>query len=94
MPVNFSFFYFENVDKTIHSRASKILCSLLRETRLGLGLRQQDLAEQLGEPQSFVSKYESGERRLDTVELYQICLTLNISFAEFIRKFEERIHES
>jgi len=82
------------VDKTIYSQANKILCSHLRDIRVSLGLRQHDLAALLGEPQSFVSKYESGERRLDTVELYQICLALNISLTEFIQKFEETIHES
>ena len=82
------------MDKTIYSRASKILCSQLRDIRVSLGLRQHDLAERLGEPQSFVSKYESGERRLDLVELYQICSALNISLSEFIQKFEEEVHES
>jgi len=82
------------MDKTIYSQASKILCALLRDTRSDLGLRQQDLANRLGEPQSFVSKYESGERRLDIVELYQICDVLGISFSSFIQKFEGMVHES
>ncbi len=64
---------------------------LLRELRQDAGLRQQDLAARLGEPQSFVSKYESGERRLDVLELIQICSALGISFGELVMKLEDRL---
>ncbi len=52
------------------------------------GLRQEDLARLLRQSQSFVSKYESGERRVDLLELQQICKALGISLGEFVRKFE------
>jgi len=81
------------VDKTIYTRANKTLCSLLREVRTEKGLRQQDIAERLSEPQSFVSKYESGERRLDFVELYQVCWAMGIPLAEFIMRFDALIRE-
>lgn len=61
---------------------------LLRTIRTEKGLRQVDLAERLGQPQSFVSKYESGERRLDFVEVVQVCEALGISLADFVRRFE------
>lgn len=64
---------------------------LLRQLRLGAGLRQTDLAKRLGQPQSFISKYESGERRLDLPELRQVCKALGISLKEFIRKFEDSL---
>ncbi len=41
----------------------------LRSARHKAGLTQQEVARQLGKPQSFVSKCESGERRVDVVEL-------------------------
>jgi len=66
----------------------KRLLSLLRQMRLDAGMRQADLAQKLGEPQSFVSKYESGERRLDVLELRQICKILGVSLAEFVRRLE------
>lgn len=69
----------------------KRLQTLLRQTRLESGLRQVDLAGRLGQPQSFVSKYESGERRLDLPELRQVCKALGISLQEFIRKFEDSL---
>ena len=63
--------------------------ALLRDFRLKAGLRQQDVAERLGEPQSFVSKIESGERRLDLGELAEVCEALGISLADFVRRFED-----
>jgi len=64
---------------------------LLRQTRLDAGLRQSDLAQKLRQPQSFVSKYESGERRIDLLELREICEALGVSLAEFVRRFERDI---
>jgi len=66
----------------------KRLLSLLRQMRLDAGLRQEDLAEKLGEPQSFVSRYESGERRLDVLELRQISKVLGVSLTEFVRRLD------
>ena len=48
--------------------ASARLRELLTEARSNAGLKQLDVAGRLGRPQSFVSKYEGGERRLDVVE--------------------------
>jgi transcriptional regulator with XRE-family HTH domain len=64
------------------------LQALLRQVRLDAGLRQADLAELLGQSQSFVSKYESGERRLDLLELRQICEAVGLTLSEFVRMFE------
>jgi len=76
------------MDKAIHSAAQDALSRLLREHRERARLRQVDVAERLNEPQSFVSKYESGERRLDIVELRQVCAALEVPFIEFIQEFE------
>jgi transcriptional regulator with XRE-family HTH domain len=67
----------------------KRLRQLLREARIAAGLRQADVAARLGEPQSYVSKYESGERRLDIVELWAILDALGVSLAEFARRLEQ-----
>jgi transcriptional regulator with XRE-family HTH domain len=50
-----------------------------------------DLARRIGQPQSFVSKYESGERRLDLVELREICDAVGVSLEVFVRRFEESL---
>jgi len=62
--------------------------ALLRRLRIDAGLRQADLARKLRQPQSFVSKYESGERRIDVLELREICRVLGVSLAEFVRRLE------
>ena len=59
--------------------------------RLTKKISQKQLAEKLGVSQPFVSKYESGERRLDLLELRQICSALNISLIKFIRELEKEI---
>lgn len=66
----------------------KRFLSLVRQMRLDVGLRQADLARKLGEPQSFVSRYESGDRRLDVLELRQICGVLGVSLADFVKRLE------
>jgi ribosome-binding protein aMBF1 (putative translation factor) len=63
--------------------------ALLRQVREEAGLRQSELAKRLGRPQSYVSKYESGERRLDIVELDEICAVLGIPLQKLVRRFEE-----
>lgn len=56
----------------------RALCDTLAEARIEKGLTQAKLATLLGEDQSFVSKYESGERRLDAVEFFLICGALDL----------------
>jgi transcriptional regulator with XRE-family HTH domain len=79
------------MDKNPHDQSRMILRRLLREQREGKSWRQQDLADRLEKPQSYVSKYESGERRLDVLELREICLALGISLAAFAEKLEKAL---
>ena len=67
------------------------LRELLKNVRVSSGLTQADLADRLKMPQSFVSKYESGERRLDVLELRAICKAMGLSLAEFLRKLEKEL---
>lgn len=76
------------MERTIHSNEQKQLRKLLRQIRLGAGIKQAGLAELLGKPQSFVSKYESGERRLDLLELRQVCKALGVPLTEFVVRLE------
>lgn len=63
----------------------------LKNSRKKSGIRQVDLAEQLDVPQSFISKYESGDRQLDILELRRICQVLGIPFRDFVRQLEEKL---
>ena len=78
------------MQKTIYSGAQGELLKLLRETRKRAGLSQSELAQRLGRSQSFVSKYEAGQLRLDLVELRSICHALDTSLLAFTREFEKR----
>lgn len=54
---------------TLHSEEYEALVERLREAREEAGLTQEEVAGVFGRPQSFLSKVESGERRIDPVEL-------------------------
>jgi transcriptional regulator with XRE-family HTH domain len=77
--------------KSIFSIQQEQLQKLLRQVRVDAGLTQSDLAKRLGQPQSFVSKYESGERLLDLVELRRICKAVGISLVDLVRKWEDSV---
>ena len=76
------------MERSTHSHRLERVQELLRQMREEAGLRQVDLADKLGHPQSFVSKYESGDRCLDLVELEQVCKALGISLSEFVRRYQ------
>lgn len=76
------------MEKSLYRPQNELLQELLRELRKEAGLLQEELARRLNKSQSFVSKYENGERRLDGVELYFVCNALGLGFAEFARKYE------
>jgi transcriptional regulator with XRE-family HTH domain len=75
--------------KSIFSSNQEKLQNLLKDARKEAGLNQTNLAKKLKRPQSFVSKYESGERLLDIVELREICSALKISLPIFVKKYEK-----
>jgi transcriptional regulator with XRE-family HTH domain len=80
--------YLISMSKAKSTRDSAVLLALLKSIRTGAGLTQAEMARKLGQPQSFVSKYESGERRLDVLELRQVCRAGSILMAEFVRRLE------
>jgi transcriptional regulator with XRE-family HTH domain len=66
------------VTKSAFSRRQAHLRQLLIEARLARGLTQTVLAQQLGRPQSYVSKFERGERRLDVIEFLEVTKALGV----------------
>ncbi len=62
--------------KSIHTARHRVLAECLIEARKAARLTQQKLGERLSRPQSFVAKYENGERRLDVIEFLQISKIL------------------
>ncbi len=71
-----------------------ILQNLLKEERRKRNMSQQDIANATGFTQSTISKYESGERRLDLLELMIICQALDKPVLDFVAELENRIKVS
>lgn len=82
------------MEKSLNSYEQKVLQDQLYTLRIASGLTQKELADLLNVPQSFVSKIESGERRIDIIELRDICKCLDTNIIEFVTELEKRINES
>ena len=81
------------MEKSLHTPEHAALVELLRETRHSAGVTQIELAALVGEPQSFISKWERGALRLDVIQLRTLCQALGVSFETFIRRFERRLKQ-
>jgi transcriptional regulator with XRE-family HTH domain len=77
--------------KKVYIAQRNRLVSLLREMRVEAGLTQTDLAARAGKDQAFVSRYESGQRRLDVLELREICQAIGITLGEFVKRLEKAL---
>lgn len=75
----------------IYEPEYRILIDCLRECRLQSKMTQQELADQLGCSQAYVSKYEQCQKRLDIIEVRKICAVLGVDLIDFIKDFEERL---
>lgn len=69
------------------NKAYKRFYELLVEVRKAADLTQAELAERLGRPQSFVSKFERGERRLDVIEFAVVAKALGVDPVKVLAKF-------
>ncbi len=82
------------MDKSIYSAHYTLFLELLRDARQRAGLTQEEVALHLGNTQSFVSKCERGERRLDIVEVREICKAIGVSLSSFVADLEEALDKS
>ncbi len=81
------------MSKSLYTPEQEQLQALLRQVRLEAGLTQAGLAHRLGRPQTFVSKYELGERRLDLLQLRQICRAVGLTLEDFVRRLEGSLRD-
>lgn len=84
--------YFRFMKKNTHTQEYKILIETLYRLRVGSNLFQHELAQRLQVSQSFVSKVECGERRLDLVELQLYIESMGVTLIDFINEYQKRIY--
>jgi transcriptional regulator with XRE-family HTH domain len=73
------------IDKSVHSADLAAFCELMIAARRKAGLTQQALAKRLRKPQSFVAKYEGGERRIDVIEFLWIAREIGADPGKIIK---------
>ncbi len=71
--------------KSVHTKDYNLLLELLIKARKDASLTQAEVADKLQRPQSYVSKYESGERRLDVVELLDLARAIGFDPVKLIK---------
>ena len=79
------------MEKTIYTDEYAILLALLRDTRHAAGMTQVELAQSIQQSQSYVSKIEKGDRRLDVIQLRTICQAMKTTLPDFIDRLEEQL---
>lgn len=69
---------------SIRTQEYRTLLSKLRNARIKAGFSQREVAEKFGKPQSYISKVESGERRVDVIEVKKFAAIYKVSVSELI----------
>ncbi len=79
------------MEKSVYREENLVLLKLLKQCRIESGLTQGEFAKALERPQSFVSDIERGLRRLDLVQLRDICQVLGVGLVQFVQRFEDAL---
>ena len=79
--------------KSIYSQSYKVFLRRLKSTRKEAGLSQENVAKRVGRTQSFVSKCERGERRIDIIELRDFCWAIGVDFRQFVSAIDKELGE-
>lgn len=74
---------------SLHSHNYRVFIDLLVNARISSGLTQVQVAAKLGKPQSFVSKYERCERRLDFPEFEEVAEVLGVNIPAFVTSYRK-----
>jgi len=81
------------MEKSLFTSDYQALLSLLKEARRRSGITQESLAARLGTTQSFISKCERGDRRLDVIELRRWVLAIDQDFHAFLTRFDDLVSD-
>ena len=82
------------LDKSVHSDGQSAFSKLMIGARKSARLTQQELAKRLHKSQSFVAKYEGGERRIDVVEFVAVCWAIGADPAKILKALTKAIGRS
>lgn len=77
----------------IHDPKYQVFRQMLLDARKEKGLQQVEVAERLGKTQSFVSKYERGERRLDFCEFIEVAAALELDVNAFVLRYRSLLSD-
>nr|WP_318533590.1 helix-turn-helix domain-containing protein [Pseudomonas cichorii] len=77
--------------RALNRREHQVLIKLLRTIRENASLTQAECSRALGRPQSFISDVEKGLRRLDIVQLRDLCAVLGYELPQFISAYEKAL---
>jgi ribosome-binding protein aMBF1 (putative translation factor) len=77
--------------RSAFSRQAEQFREMMRAERERAGLTQTMLSQQLERPQSYVSKYERGERRLDVIEFLEVARIVGFDASRFIERLQQGV---
>ncbi|ARI05609.1 helix-turn-helix domain-containing protein [Pseudomonas aeruginosa] len=80
--------------KAIYRPEHEVFLQLLRQLRIESELTQAQCSNALGRPQSFMSDVERGVRRLDIVQIHDLCVVLGTTLSEFAAAYERELGKS
>lgn len=81
----------KRLEKSIYTREYAAVLTLFRAARKRAGVTQVELARRLGQTQSFVSKIECGDRRLDIVQIRSIIAEFGMTLPQFVAQLEAEL---
>lgn len=79
--------------KTIYRNEYRVLLQLIRKHRIAAGLTQVQASKKLGTTQSFISNVERGGRRVDLIQLRDLCRIVKIDLPMFVKEFERELRK-
>jgi len=79
------------IRRSLHSREYAKFLRVLKRMREEAGVTQVELAKRLRNTQTYVSKCERGQRRVDIIELRQFCKALGIDVPQFLKLLDEDV---
>ena len=68
-----------------------MLIRRVREARQAAGMTQRAVAARIGKPQSYIHKWECGQRQLNPIDLRDLCEAMGVSFVDFIKQLDEEL---